>query len=88
MHLLSFNKKDWSKEHKDHIKKIALVDVQKGVDMVYYFHKLDGNEHPELFLLWLLDYHQNVIKADNITLTSKVDCLLKLVCREAMSKVV
>ena len=46
--------------------------------MAYYFHKIDGSEHPELFLLWLLEYQRNVLKADNITLTGKVDCLLQL----------
>ena len=76
MNLFSFKKKDWGKEHKDHIKKIKLGNPTKGVDMAYYFHKIDGSEHPKLFLLWLLEYCRNVLKADNITLTGKVDCLL------------
>ena len=87
MNLFAFKKKDWGEEHKDHIKKIKPGDSTKGVDMAYYFHEIDGSEHPELFLLWLLEYRRNVLKADNITLTGKVDCLMQLVRGEAKSKV-
>ena len=55
--------------------------------MAYSFHEIDINEHPELFLLWLLEYCRNVLKADNNTLTGKVDCLLQPVRREEESKI-
>ena len=88
MNLFAFKKKDWGKERKDHIKKIKLGKSTKGVDMTYYFHKIDGSKHTKLFLLWLLEYWQNVLKMDNITLTGKVDCLLQqLVHSKAKPKV-
>ena len=87
MNLFSFKKKDWGEEHKDHIKKIKLGNSTQGVDMAYYFNEIDGNKHPELFLLWLLEYCCNVLKADNITLNGKVDCLLQLVQGKGKSKV-
>ena len=57
---------------------------KKGYD---YFHEIYGNKHPKLFLLWLLEYRRNILDADNITLTGKVDCLLQLVGGEAKSQV-
>ena len=86
-HLFSFKKKDWGDNHKAHIKKIKLGNSTKGVDMAYYFHKINGSEHPELFILWLLEYCRNVLKADTITLTGNVNCLLQLIRGEAKSKV-
>ena len=78
MHLFSFKKKDWGEEHTNvHIKKINLINYKKGMDMAYYFHEIVGNKHPELFFSWLLEYHWNVLKADNITITRKVDSLLR-----------
>ena len=82
MNLFSFKKKDWREEHNAHIKKIKLSNAKKGVDMAYYyFHKINGNKHPELLLLlWLLEYRRNVLKADNVTITGKVHCFL-LACQ-------
>ena len=69
------------------LKKIKLGNATKGVDMGYYFHEIDGNEHPKLSLLWLLEYRCDVLKADNITLTGRDDYLLQLVRGKAKSKV-
>ena len=46
MKLFSFKKKDWGEEHKAQIKMIKLGKTKKGVDIAYYFHKIDDNEHP------------------------------------------
>ena len=56
-----------------------LGDSTKGVDMACYFHEIDRNKDPKLFLLWLLEYCWSVLKGDTITLKGKVDCLLQLV---------
>ena len=72
-------------KHKAHIK---FGDSNKAVDMTYYFHKIEENEHLELFLLWLVEYRRKISKADNISLTGKVDYLLQHVQGKAKSKVV
>ena len=66
-----------------HVNEIKLGNTEKA----YHFNEIDENEHTQLFLLWLLEVRCNAMKADSITLTSKVDCLLQLVCSEAKSKV-
>ena len=86
MNLFSLKKKNWGEEHKAHVKKIKLSNTTNGVDMAYYFHKIDGSEHPELFLFWLLEYCWNVLDADKNIITGKVDCLLQLVQGEAKFK--
>ena len=70
MYLFFLKKKDWGEEHKAYmIKKIKLRDANQPVNMAHYFHKIVGNKHPKLFLLWLLEHRCIVLKADNITLT-------------------
>jgi hypothetical protein len=52
-----------------------------------YFYPLDGNESPELFLLWLQDFRTRVATNSRVAHTDKLDVLQRLLKGEAKATV-
>ena len=88
-YLFSSEKVEWKKvkEQSKNTTKVNLGDTNTGLDMAYYFHELDGTKQPEMFLLWLTTYCNNVLKATNVMTTAKIECIFQLLIGEAKSLV-
>ena len=74
-YIFGFKKKDWSAEENEKRHKIMFAEHSKNESEYYtHFHIISGEEHPELFLRWLLDY-KNLVMSRAITPFSKRDIL-------------
>ena len=83
LNIFSLKKMDGTEQHKCE-KANHTVRLQKGCwHGFFYFHEINGSEHPKLFLPWplestivklvglVLNYEQNVIQWDDTDLTMK-----------------
>lgn len=80
-----FKKKEWPDE--ENKLKMKIENPAGGVAFSEYMRVLSGNEHPELFLIWLQDYRLKIWNNTKLTDAKKLDILLRLVTDDASTTV-
>ena len=81
-----FKKKEWPDD--DNKLKMKIESKNGGVAYSEYMRVLSGNEHPELFLLWLQDYRSKIWGNNNLTWEKKLDILLRIVDDDASTVII
>jgi hypothetical protein len=85
MKAFPFKKKEWPDD--DNKLKMKIDGATGGVVFSEQMRVLKGDEHPELFLLWLQDYRSKIWNNDNLTWPKKLDILIRIVSDDASTVV-
>ena len=75
----SFKKKEWPDE--DNFQKMKIEDSNGGAEYSEKLRILSGREHPELFLFWLENYRNKVLKNIGIDYKTKMS-ILRTLCKD------
>ena len=81
----TFKKKEWPDD--ENTQKMKIDNPSGGVEFTENLRVIHGNEHPELFLLWLQDFRTKIWDNPKVTWSMKKDILFRLVHGEAKTLV-